>query len=138
MNETNNNINKLHSSSMADSDGAVALSVQPTHTTEKKGVIETVVPAAAITGNPTEPITGVGEHHGPDGEKIATPNRDSAISADAVDEEDDFEYPTKWKLAVITLALCLSVFCMALVSCSTFKLWYPQLLRQRRHCVKPI
>jgi hypothetical protein len=31
------------------------------------------------------------------------------------DEEDDFEYPTKWKLAIITLALCLSVFCMALV-----------------------
>ena len=32
------------------------------------------------------------------------------------DDDDDFEYPTKWKLAIITLALCLSVFCMALVS----------------------
>jgi hypothetical protein len=31
------------------------------------------------------------------------------------DEDDDFEYPTAWRLAAITTALCLSVFCMALV-----------------------
>jgi hypothetical protein len=31
------------------------------------------------------------------------------------DDDDDFEYPTKWRLTAITLALCLSVFCMALV-----------------------
>lgn len=31
------------------------------------------------------------------------------------DDDDDFEYPTKWKLAATTAALCLSVFCMALV-----------------------
>jgi hypothetical protein len=31
------------------------------------------------------------------------------------DDDDDFEYPTAWKLAAITTALCLSVFCMALV-----------------------
>jgi hypothetical protein len=30
------------------------------------------------------------------------------------DEEDDVVYPQKWKLALITIALCLSVFCMAL------------------------
>jgi EmrB/QacA subfamily drug resistance transporter len=30
------------------------------------------------------------------------------------DDDDDFEYPTKWRLTAITLALCLSVFCMAL------------------------
>jgi MFS family permease len=29
--------------------------------------------------------------------------------------EEDFEYPKAWALAAITLALCLSVFCMALV-----------------------
>jgi len=32
------------------------------------------------------------------------------------DEEDDTVYPTKLKLALITIALCLAVFCMALVS----------------------
>jgi hypothetical protein len=31
-------------------------------------------------------------------------------------EEDDFVYPKGFKLAAITIALCLSVFCMALVS----------------------
>jgi len=29
-------------------------------------------------------------------------------------EDDDYEYPKSWKLALITTALCLSVFCMAL------------------------
>jgi hypothetical protein len=99
---------------MTDSDGTATPSVQPTHTTEKKGVVETVVPAAAIPGNATEPITVVGEHRGLDGEKIGTSNSDSATNAGAVEGEDDFEYPTKWKLAAITLALCLSVFCLAL------------------------
>lgn len=28
--------------------------------------------------------------------------------------EDEIEYPSSWKLAIISLALCLSVFCMAL------------------------
>ncbi|OCL13154.1 MFS general substrate transporter [Glonium stellatum] len=32
----------------------------------------------------------------------------------ASDEEAEHEYPTAWKLAMITIALCLSVFCMAL------------------------
>lgn len=30
-------------------------------------------------------------------------------------EEAQIEYPAKWRLALITIALCLSVFCMALV-----------------------
>lgn len=30
------------------------------------------------------------------------------------DNEDDTEYPTAWKLGLITIAICLSVFCMAL------------------------
>jgi hypothetical protein len=44
-------------------------------------------------------------------EKDATEN----TSHDGSPQEDEFEYPKKWTLAVITLALCLSVFCMALV-----------------------
>ena len=35
-------------------------------------------------------------------------------SADNDDEEDDRVYPQGWKLGLITVALCLSVFCMAL------------------------
>lgn len=31
------------------------------------------------------------------------------------EEEEQIEYPAKWRLALITIALCLSVFCMALV-----------------------
>lgn len=37
-----------------------------------------------------------------------------ASTHDETDEEDDHEYPKAWKLGVITIALCLSVFCMAL------------------------
>lgn len=39
--------------------------------------------------------------------------KDQAKAADD-DDEDDTEYPTAWKLGLITTALCLSVFCMAL------------------------
>lgn len=31
------------------------------------------------------------------------------------EEEEQVEYPAKWRLTLITIALCLSVFCMALV-----------------------
>jgi hypothetical protein len=40
---------------------------------------------------------------------------DKVSPENAADDDDDFEYPTKWRLTAITLALCLSVFCMALV-----------------------
>jgi hypothetical protein len=33
----------------------------------------------------------------------------------ANEEDEQVEYPAKWRLALITIALCLSVFCMALV-----------------------
>lgn len=33
----------------------------------------------------------------------------------AADAEDESEYPAAWKLGLITIALCLSVFCLALV-----------------------
>lgn len=31
------------------------------------------------------------------------------------DDDDDIEYPTAWKLVLVSIALCLAVFCMALV-----------------------
>jgi hypothetical protein len=40
---------------------------------------------------------------------------DKVSPENSSDDDDDFQYPTKWKLAAVTLALCLSVFCMALV-----------------------
>lgn len=36
----------------------------------------------------------------------------------AIKEEEGFEYPKKVSLAAVTLALCLSVFCISLVSWS--------------------
>lgn len=38
------------------------------------------------------------------------------------DEDDRVEYPVAWKLVLITVALCLSVFCVALVRFNTFTL----------------
>ena len=32
-----------------------------------------------------------------------------------VDDDDNHQYPPKWRLVLITTAMCLSVFCMALV-----------------------
>lgn len=42
---------------------------------------------------------------------------DAASTTDTKTEsqEDDTEYPAAWRLGLITIALCLSVFCMALV-----------------------
>lgn len=40
---------------------------------------------------------------------------DEPNQAEEDDEDNDEDYPKAWRLAVITIALCLSVFCMALV-----------------------
>jgi hypothetical protein len=102
MSDTNN---ELRPSSMADSEKTAAPSVQPNVSDEKKGAVETVAPAAGVAVDASRPVTG---------EKSSRPN---SVTEPTLDDEDTFEYPTKWKLAAITLALCLSVFCMALVSC---------------------
>jgi hypothetical protein len=39
---------------------------------------------------------------------------DAGIVPDAEVKEEE-EYPSSWKLALVTIALCLSVFCFALV-----------------------
>jgi hypothetical protein len=91
---------------MADSEKTATPSVQQTVLAEeKKGVVETVVPAAGVSEKATETATGV----------ITDEKRNSTASANAEEEEDNFEYPAKWRLTAITIALCLSVFCMALV-----------------------
>ncbi|KAK3044384.1 MFS sugar transporter [Coniosporium uncinatum] len=51
----------------------------------------------------------------PLGEKIQEATQVAvAQDSSAEDGTDDVEYPAGWKLALITIALCLSVFCMAL------------------------
>ncbi|KNG49244.1 c2 domain-containing protein [Stemphylium lycopersici] len=95
----------LRPSSMADSEKTATPSVQHAVTDEKKGPVETVLPATAAAVDAAAPIVSTGE-------KSSRPN--STDGPTPQDDEDDFEYPTKWKLAAITVALCLSVFCMAL------------------------
>ncbi|RAR05991.1 MFS general substrate transporter [Stemphylium lycopersici] len=95
----------LRPSSMADSEKTATPSVQHAVTDEKKGAVETVLPATAAAVDAAAPIVSTGE-------KSSRPN--STDGPTPQDDEDDFEYPTKWKLAAITVALCLSVFCMAL------------------------
>ena len=48
-------------------------------------------------------------------EEIQESKEKSADEASPQQEDED-EYPKSWKLGFITTALCLSVFCMALVS----------------------
>jgi hypothetical protein len=40
---------------------------------------------------------------------------EAMIEETGEEEEDDYDYPKSWKLGLISAALCLSVFCMALV-----------------------
>jgi hypothetical protein len=100
---------------MADSDKTATPSHEPS-VHEKQGVVESVMPPTTGAAMATEPIVAnekstVADEKSPVAD--ATPKRNSQDGASA-DDEDDFEYPTKWKLTAITIALCLSVFCMAL------------------------
>lgn len=115
MSETNDN---LRPSSMADSEKTATPSVQNTTGKENKGPVETVLPASTAAVDAAAPITGTGEKS----------SRPSSVASPTPEnnDEDDFEYPTKWKLGAITVALCLSVFCMALVSLVQYPLapWF--------------
>ena len=87
---------------MADSEKTATRSVGDLENKEM-GVGESNLPSASASVH--ERTTDEKEHD-------VKEKRDSKASNS---DEEDFEYPTKWKLAIITLALCLSVFCMALV-----------------------
>ncbi|EOD51089.1 putative mfs transporter protein [Neofusicoccum parvum] len=77
----------------------------PPSVSEKKEPADTTMPA---------------EEHHDSKEKAATAGGPVALAnveqaaAEATPDEDEDEYPKAWKLAFITIALCLSVFCMAL------------------------
>ncbi|XPT02149.1 MFS sugar transporter [Ascochyta lentis] len=100
MSEANNQT--LRPISMADSEKTAARSVGEF---EKKEM---------AVGESRLPSGAASVHERTTNEKEAQVNEKRNSRASNSDEEDDFEYPTKWKLAIITLALCLSVFCMAL------------------------
>jgi hypothetical protein len=76
---------------------------------EQKGVVETVMPSTAGSNDVVDPIIA-------DEKNMVAENTSKRNSQAGSDDEDDFVYPTKGKLTAITIALCLSVFCMALVS----------------------
>lgn len=128
---SDSNQNHLRHSSMADSEKTATQSTAPS--VVEKSAVQTVVPSANEPSHVTAPITGIGEKGATaaeaDAQRDSTSKRDSTGSAaGAVEEDDDFEYPTKWKLTAITIALCLSVFCMALVRIhsSNLRFYHPE------------
>lgn len=102
--------------SMADSESTVAHSKEPSFL-EKKEPAESVMPSTAPSmREPSAEPSALEEKEAkvqPDDK--AAEQKSTASASDDDDDDDDFEYPKAWRLAVITLALCLSVFCMALV-----------------------
>jgi hypothetical protein len=64
------------------------------------------------------PEQGQGDSHGASGTAEPQGGQDAMPGENGSGEEskdDESEYPNKLKLALITIALCLAVFCMALV-----------------------
>jgi hypothetical protein len=104
MNDTHNH---LRPSSMADSEKTATHSHEPAVLEHEKGAVETVMPPTSKS----EQVTVAAEEHNVTGDR---PNSHGST----LEDEEDFEYPTKGRLTVITIALCLSVFCMALVGYS--------------------
>ena len=56
-----------------------------------------------------------------DNTAVEHPGSTKTESSHREKEEEEIEYPAKWRLALITIALCLSVFCMALVRAHTHR-----------------
>lgn len=94
---------KPSAASLADSDKTAAVSKEPSVMDYEK--TDAVAPETA-----TDPRTAPGTAHSKD---VATV--DDAEQTPEAEVEAEHEYPKAWRLGVITIALCLSVFCMALV-----------------------
>jgi len=69
-------------------------------------------PSTAPTTEPQVPATADSKNETTVEDRAAAASTHSGAE---IDEEDGVEYPKAWRLGVITIALCLSVFCMALV-----------------------
>ncbi|KAF2474665.1 MFS general substrate transporter [Lindgomyces ingoldianus] len=93
---------------MADSETTATRSVEPSFLDSKeKETVESVMPSTAPSMREKSPEV---QGEATENEKASEHKPEGSTS-----EEEDFEYPKAWKLAIITIALCLSVFCMALV-----------------------
>ena len=100
----NDNRLKPSGASVADSEKTAAVSHAPSVMDHEK--TDTVAPSTFDTSS--EPQTAPRTSH----------SKDPAIFEEVdhnADQDGEIEYPKAWRLAVITIALCLSVFCMALV-----------------------
>ncbi|KAF2206021.1 MFS general substrate transporter [Delitschia confertaspora ATCC 74209] len=86
-----------------DSETTAARSVEPS-VLDKKDPEGSIMPSAA--GSFREKTTD------PD-QPTEIREKEEAVSDGSL-QEDDHDYPKGWKLAIITIGLCLSVFCMAL------------------------
>lgn len=103
---SNNNTAGLRPASMADSEKTMGTLAPDT----KKEIPESVLPSentserdVALDSKPEK------------AEKVEETITTAETAAENTTTEDDFEYPKAWALAAIVLALCLAVFCMALV-----------------------
>ncbi|ORY16260.1 major facilitator superfamily domain-containing protein [Clohesyomyces aquaticus] len=89
---------------MAGSETTAAHSVEPSVFESKEK--EERISARPSTSSTRPQATGT--------EALSTEKAPDHTPEGSTSEEEDFEYPKAWKLTVITIALCLSVFCMAL------------------------
>jgi hypothetical protein len=78
--------------------------------TEASSVDSASMEKTQIPAESNEPETALAEEPAPEA-------KETGVAAEVQEEKegDEIEYPAKWRLALITIALCLSVFCMALV-----------------------
>jgi hypothetical protein len=104
----------LRPASKKSVDGSAASTIAPS---VEPSVMEKNPNAQPDNGShPANQVTESREESELDVKEKAEAGIEEAKLDDSADNfEDDYEYPTKMKLVLITLALCLSVFCMALV-----------------------
>ena len=109
------NKESLRPISMADSEKTAAQSVNPSVLDTKD--VGSTMPSTAASMRETSAEPPTLEEKNQVEEKTSEQNSVQGSTSDP-NADDDYEYPKAWKLAAITIALCLSVFCMALV-CET-------------------
>ncbi|KAF2280982.1 MFS general substrate transporter [Westerdykella ornata] len=90
--------------SSVDSDKTAARSGNPSMT-DNKGPLESTMPSYqnSLRDKAQEDVADKAQ------DEVADKSGEQSSESDA-----EFEYPKSWRLAAITIALCLSVFCMAL------------------------
>lgn len=98
---------KPSGASTADSEKTAAVSKAPSMLDHEKA--DAFSAPASARELSAEPQTAPGTANSK--EKTVVEEADQG----AQEVEDDEDYPKAWRLAAITIALCLSVFCMALV-----------------------